>query len=194
MSRGVSLWTRPLRLRLCPGVLAALARSLSARIACGVVGAFRREVIGRVAGPPRGVLPVPGVRRSGVFLLPGVGPALAARRKGVLGWRRALGVMVRLRSGDVRCFLRAESDIAGAVLWLLIRMLLVDDEHSMLGHASEDAPTLTSGCSSSRCASAIIIDNLKFWNFFCCAVANTATTRKALNTSCQIQSPKVVCP
>jgi len=83
MSRGVSLCTRPLLRLTWPGVLVALARSLNARIACGVVGAVRRAGIGRVAGPPRGVLPVPGVR---IGLLPGVTPALAARRKGVTGF------------------------------------------------------------------------------------------------------------
>jgi hypothetical protein len=83
-----------------------------------VVGAIRRDGNGRVAGPPRGVLPVPGVRRSGVFLLPGVGPALAARLKGVLGWMRALGVVARAPSGEVRCFLRADSDmfVAGSIV------------------------------------------------------------------------------
>jgi len=116
MSRGVSLCTRPLRLRLFPGVLAALARSRSARIACGVVGATRRDGNGRVAGPPRGVLPVPGVRRSGVFLLPGVGPALAALLNGVLGSMRALGVAMGARSGEGRCFLRADSDMVVADL------------------------------------------------------------------------------
>lgn len=118
MSRGVSLCILPLLLRLCPGVLAALARSRSARIACGVVGAVRRDGSGRVAGPPRGVLAVPGVRKSGVFLLPGVGPgsALAALRNGVLGCIRAIGVVARLRSGDMRCFLRAESDMVGDVV------------------------------------------------------------------------------
>lgn len=89
-SRGVSLWIRPLLLRLLPGVRAALALSLRARIACGVVGAIRREGRGRVAGPPRGVRPVPGVLMSGVLRLPGVGPALMARRKGVMGCRVAL--------------------------------------------------------------------------------------------------------
>lgn len=89
-SRGVSLWIRPLLLRLLPGVRAALALSLRARIACGVVGAMRREVRGRVAGPPLGVRPVPGVLMSGVLRLPGVGPALMARRKGVMGCRVAL--------------------------------------------------------------------------------------------------------
>lgn len=114
MSLGVSLWTLPLLLRLCPGVLAALARSLRARIACGVVGAALRDGVGRVAGPPLGVLPVPGVRRSGVFRLPGVGPALTARRKGVLGCIDAFRVVSIVRSGDIRCFLRAASDmIAG---------------------------------------------------------------------------------
>ena len=113
MSRGVSLCTLPLLLRLLPGVLAALARSLKALIACGVVGAVLRAGIGRVAGPPRGVLPVPGVRKVGVFLLPGVGPALAARRNGVLGWMRAsaCGVSFVVRSGEMRCFLRADSDM-----------------------------------------------------------------------------------
>jgi hypothetical protein len=131
ISRGVSLCIRPLRLRLFPGVLAALARSRRARIAWGVVGTFRRDGSGRVAGPPRGVRPVPGVRksgvvrRSGVFLLPGVGPALAARRRGVLGVVGALGVAVLGISGDVRGFLRAESDmIAGGVdMRLLMRSI-----------------------------------------------------------------------
>jgi hypothetical protein len=80
---------RPLLLRLFPGVLAALALSLSALMAWGVVGAILREGSGRVAGPPRGVTPVPGVRRVGVLLLPGVGPTLVARRNGVMGWRDA---------------------------------------------------------------------------------------------------------
>lgn len=111
MSRGVSLCTLPLLLRLFPGVLAAFARSLKALIACGVVGAALRAGRGRVAGPPRGVLPVPGVRNVGVFLLPGVGPALTARRKGVLGWMRAslFGVLSVSRCGERRCFLRADS-------------------------------------------------------------------------------------
>lgn len=89
MSLGVSLCILPLLLRTFPGVLAAFARSLSARIAWGVVGAARRADIGRVAGPPRGVrAAVPGVRTCifGVLRLPGVGPALEARRKGVVGW------------------------------------------------------------------------------------------------------------
>jgi hypothetical protein len=111
MSRGVSLCILPLLLRLSPGVLAALARSRNARMACGVVGAVLRDGSGLVAGPPLGVLAVPGVRTSGVRLLPGVGPALAARRKGVLGCRRALGVVCTARSGDGRCFFRAESDM-----------------------------------------------------------------------------------
>jgi hypothetical protein len=83
-------------------------------MACGVVGATRCDGSGRVVGPPRGVRPVPGVRISGVFLLPGVGPALTARWKGVLGWWRALGVVASMESGDVRCFFRAESDMAAA--------------------------------------------------------------------------------
>jgi hypothetical protein len=117
ISRGVSRCTLPLLLRLFPGVLAALARSLSARIACGVVGATRRAEIGRVAGPPRGVLAVPGVRKVGVLLLPGVGPALIARRNGVLGSGRAFafGVASASRSGEKR-FLRAESDMAGVAV------------------------------------------------------------------------------
>jgi hypothetical protein len=82
-SRGVSLWKRPLRRRTWPGVLFAFARSLCARIACGVVGAARRAGSGRVAGPPRGVRLVPGVR---FVLLPGVAPTLAARRNGVTGF------------------------------------------------------------------------------------------------------------
>ena len=89
MSLGVSLCIRPLLLRTCPGVLAAFARSLRARIAWGVVGAARRAGIWRVAGPPRGVrAAVPGVRIAmfGVRLLPGVGPVLEARRKGVIGF------------------------------------------------------------------------------------------------------------
>jgi hypothetical protein len=59
---------------------------------------------------------VPGVRMSGVFLLPGVGPALAALRNGVLGCGRAFGVVVMVCSGDRRSFLRADSDILGAVV------------------------------------------------------------------------------
>jgi hypothetical protein len=111
ISRGVSRCTLPLLLRLFPGVLAALARSLSALIACGVVGATRRAEIGRVAGPPLGVLTVPGVRKVGVLLLPGVGPALTARRNGVMGSERALafGVATASCPGERRCFLRAES-------------------------------------------------------------------------------------
>jgi hypothetical protein len=111
MSRGVSLCTLPLLLRLSPGVLAAFARSRNARIACGVVGAILRDGIGLVEGPPRGVLAVPGVRISDVLLLPGEGLALAARRKGVLGCRRAIGVVCVVRSGDTRCLFRAESDM-----------------------------------------------------------------------------------
>lgn len=109
---------RPLLLRVFPGVLAAFARSLKARIACGVVGAALRDGRGRVAGPPRGVLPVPGVRKVGVFLLPGVGPALMARRKGVVGGNCAmlLGVPSIARSGDDRCFLRADSDMIAALV------------------------------------------------------------------------------
>lgn len=72
-----------------PGVLAAFARSLRARIACGVVGAFRRAGVWRVA-PPRGVrAAVPGVLITtfvGVRLFTDAGPALAARRKGVVGF------------------------------------------------------------------------------------------------------------
>jgi hypothetical protein len=45
----------------------------------------------------------------GVLLLPGVGPALMARRKGVDGSVRALAFGVA--SGDKRCFLRADSDM-----------------------------------------------------------------------------------
>jgi hypothetical protein len=58
-------------------------------MACGVVGAVLRAGIERVADPPRGVrIAVPGVRSSefGVLRLPGVGPALEARRKGVIGF------------------------------------------------------------------------------------------------------------
>lgn len=142
-SRGVSLWTLPLLLRLFPGVLAALARSLNALIACGVVGAALRKGSGRVAGPPRGVLPVPGVRKVGVFRLPGVGPALRARRNGVVGAMRAslLGVLSRSRSGESRCFLRADSDIVVVVMRL--RCGLVDGRQ---GNASDDAlsPTFVS--------------------------------------------------
>jgi hypothetical protein len=118
ISRGVSRCTLPLLLRLFPGVLAALARSLSALIACGVVGATRRAEIGRVAGPPRGVLAVPGVRKVGVLLLPGVGPALIARRNGVMGSGRALafGVATASRPGERRCFLRAESAMTVVVV------------------------------------------------------------------------------
>lgn len=58
---------------------------------------------------------MPGVRMSGVLLLPGVGPALAARRNGVVGCERAFGVVVMLRSGDSRGFLRADSDMVGAI-------------------------------------------------------------------------------
>lgn len=105
-SRGVSRCTLPLLRRLFPGVRAALARSLSALIAWGVVGATLRADMGRVAGPPRGVLAaVPGVRKVGV------GPALIARRKGVIGpvWAVAFGVAAI--SGDRCCFLRADSAI-----------------------------------------------------------------------------------
>jgi hypothetical protein len=52
------------------------------------VGAARRADIGRVAGPPLGVrAAVPGVRTE-IFgvRLPDVGPALDARRNGVLGF------------------------------------------------------------------------------------------------------------
>ena len=115
MSRGVSLCTLPLLLRLSPGVLAAFARSRNARIACGVVGAVLRDGSGLVAGPPLGVLAVPGVRTSGVRPLPGVGPALIARRKGVIGCRRALGVVCIARPGDTRSLFRAESDM----LWVV---------------------------------------------------------------------------
>lgn len=94
MSRGVSLWILPLRLLTCPGVLAALARSLKARMACGVVGAALLLGIGRVAGPPRGVRAVPGVRIDRLPRLPGVAaPALVARRNGVIG----LGAIVASR-------------------------------------------------------------------------------------------------
>jgi hypothetical protein len=127
---------RPLLRRLCPGVLAALARSRSALIACGVVGAPRLDGIGLVAGPPRGVLPVPGVRISGVFRLPGVGPALAARRKGVLGCKRAVGVAAVEPSGDERCFLRADSDMVSWSMSNLSTTSLVD---SHWGNASVDA-------------------------------------------------------
>lgn len=109
-SRGVSRWTLPLLRRLFPGVRAAFALSLSALIACGVVGAALRADIGRVAGPPRGVLAaVPGVRKVGVRPA-GVGPALIARRKGVAGSLRAVAFGVAAVSGDRRCFLRADSD------------------------------------------------------------------------------------
>ena len=95
-----------------PGVRAALARSLKALIAWGVVGAALRADIGRVAGPPRGVLAaVPGVRKVGVLRLPGVGPALIARRNGVMGSVRAVASGVASTSGDRRCFLRADSAI-----------------------------------------------------------------------------------
>jgi hypothetical protein len=133
MSLGVSLCTLPLLLRLWPGVLAALARSLRARIACGVVGAALRDGIGRVAGPPLGVLPVPGVRISGVFRLPGVGPALTARRKGVLGCRRAFGVVSIVRSGDMRCFLRADSDMVAGSLRCCLPSGFVDGDATRLG-------------------------------------------------------------
>jgi len=95
-----------------------------------------------VAGPPRGVRPVPGVRRRGVFLLPGVGPALAARRKGVLGCMRAIGVVAKLRSGDKRCFLRADSDMVGAgVVVKCVTCLL-----TAVGETRRwDAPSLTLG-------------------------------------------------
>lgn len=59
-------------------------------MAWGVVGAARRAGRGRVAGPPRGVRAVPGVR---IVALRGVPPALAARRKGVTG----LGAMLARR-------------------------------------------------------------------------------------------------
>lgn len=112
-SRGVSRCTLPLRRRLFPGVRAALARSLNALMAWGVVGAALRAEIGRVAGPPRGVLAaVPGVRKVGVLRLPGVGPALIARRNGVIGSVRAVAFGVAATSGDRRCFLRADSAIA----------------------------------------------------------------------------------
>lgn len=90
MSRGVSLCTLPLRRRL--GVLAAFARSLSARIACGVVGAARLAGMVRVDGP-RGVrTAVPGVRMGmlGVCRLVGVGAALVALWKGVTGFSAML--------------------------------------------------------------------------------------------------------
>ena len=116
MSRGVSRWTLPLMSRLFPGVRAAFARSLSALIACGVVGACLRADIGRVAGPPRGVLAaVPGVRKVGVGAA-GVGPVLIARRKGVMGSVRAVAFGVAAISGDRRCFLRADSDDIAAQL------------------------------------------------------------------------------
>lgn len=83
VSRGVSLWTLPLRRRTRPGVFAAFARSRNARIACGVVGAALLIGSGRVAGPPRGVYAVPGVR---IGALPGVAAALGLRRKGVAGF------------------------------------------------------------------------------------------------------------
>lgn len=68
--------------------------------------------MGRVAGPPRGVLAaVPGVRKVGVLRLPGVGPALMARRKGVIGSVRAVAFGVAAISGDKRSFLRADSAI-----------------------------------------------------------------------------------
>lgn len=134
-----------------PGVRAAFARSRRARIACGVVGAARRDGIGRVAGPPRGVLPVPGVRTSGVrtsgvFLLPGVGagPALAALWKGVLGGKRAFGVVVAIFSGDKRSFFRADSDMAGAIVgaeWAM-RLLIATGETRRW-----DAPSLRPGWS-----------------------------------------------
>ena len=98
-SRGVSLCILPLRRRTCPGVLAAWARSRSARMAWGVVGAALLVGRGRVAGPPRGVRAVPGVR---IGALLGVTPALAARRKGVTG----LGAMLARRWSccvSVRC-------------------------------------------------------------------------------------------
>lgn len=114
MSRGVSLCTRPLRLRVFPGVLAALARSLRARIAWGVVGAILREGRGRAAGPPRGVAPDAGVRRAGVRLLAGVGPTLVAWWKGVVGSMDASlsGVGCKSRRGGRRCVLRADSAMA----------------------------------------------------------------------------------
>ena len=59
---------------------------------------------------------MPGVRAVGVLLLPGVGPALMARRNGVVSWRGAplLGVICTWRSGERCCFLRAESAIVVA--------------------------------------------------------------------------------
>lgn len=53
------------------------------------MGAARRADTGRVAGPPRGVrAATPGVRirMFGVRRFSGVGPALKARRKGVIGF------------------------------------------------------------------------------------------------------------
>jgi len=117
-SRGVSRCILPLLRRLLPGVLAALARSRNALIACGVVGAGLRDSNGLVAGPRRGVRPVSGVRNAGVFRLPGVGPALKARRKGVTGVRASwLGSVSSWCSGERRIFLRADSDM---VVWAVV--------------------------------------------------------------------------
>jgi hypothetical protein len=45
-----------------------------------------------------------------MVLLPGVGPALMARRNGVIGVTLS-GVLCSSRSGERRCFLRADSAI-----------------------------------------------------------------------------------
>ena len=73
---------------------------------------------------------VPGVRTIGVRLLPGVGPALTARRNGVTSWSVALllGVACASPSSEGRCFLRADSAIvqlqhpaASSRVWIDVR-------------------------------------------------------------------------
>lgn len=98
------------------------------------MGAALRAEMGRVAGPPRGVLAaVPGVRKVGVLRLPGVGPALMARRKGVVGWVCAVAFGVAATSGDRRCFLRADSDMVALVEECDKQSGLVDERQDSRG-------------------------------------------------------------